>query len=48
MKYWASDPIDDLQIKIKVIIRILIIDLQIDTCLIWNISAESMTDLSLV
>ena len=33
VKYWASELIDDLQLKVKVMICMLIIDLQIETCM---------------
>ena len=42
MKYWASEPVGDLQIKVSVMICILIIDLQIETCIIWYISIERL------
>ena len=52
MKYWASEPIDGLLIKVKVMICILIIDLQIETCIIGifllNGSVKSMIELCLV
>ena len=40
MKYWALEPINDLQTKVKVMICIYIIDLQIETDIISYISAE--------
>ena len=40
MKYWVSEPIEHLQIKVNVMICILIIDFQTETCSICYISAE--------
>ena len=45
MKYWASEPIDDLQIKVKIMICISIIAFKIQTCIAWYVSAERICEI---
>ena len=45
MKYWVSESVDDFQSKAKVMICKLIIDLQMETYIIWYISDELQGDI---